>query len=70
MVGVKSRRKSIRLILDKSEFERSAKEQYIQVFDNCELRTLSFETVRNPSEDIEIMFIPGLLPIFPRWEKN
>lgn len=69
MVGVKSRRKSIRLILDKSEFERSAKEQYIQVFDNCELRTLSFETVRNPSEDIEIMFIPGLLPIFPRWEK-
>ncbi len=52
----------------KSEFERSAKEQYIEVFDGSQLRVLSFEHPPNPTEDIEIMFVPGLLTIFPRWE--
>ena len=54
---------------EKSAFELSAKEQYIKVFDGSELRVLSFNTPTKPKEDIEIMFIPGLLTIFPRWEK-
>lgn len=54
---------------EKSDFELSAKEQYIKVFDESELRVLSFENPSDPKEDIEIMFIPGLLTIFPRWEK-
>ncbi|NHJ46933.1 MAG: hypothetical protein FK733_04015 [Asgard group archaeon] len=55
--------------LEKTEFELSAKERYISVFDSSELRVLSFENVENPVEDVEVMFIPGLLTIFPRWEK-
>ncbi|MHA1557222.1 MAG: hypothetical protein ACTSPM_09855 [Candidatus Heimdallarchaeota archaeon] len=53
----------------KSEFELSAKEQYVKVFDGSQLRVLTFEHPPNPIEAIEIMFIPGLLTIFPRWEK-
>lgn len=53
----------------KSEFELSAKEQYVEVFDGSQLRVLSYEHPPNPIEDIEIMFIPGLLTVFPRWEK-
>ena len=54
---------------EKSEFELSAKEQYVDLYDGSKLRVLSFENPPKPTEDIEIMFIPGLLTIFPRWEK-
>ncbi|NHJ39418.1 MAG: hypothetical protein FK731_05240 [Asgard group archaeon] len=63
------RRNSNRFSPEKSEFEQSAREQYIHVYNNCMLRTLSFENVKNPTENIEIMFIPGFLSIFQRWEK-
>ncbi|NHJ06070.1 MAG: hypothetical protein EAX90_14685 [Candidatus Heimdallarchaeota archaeon] len=54
---------------EKTEFEQNAKEQYFKVFDGSELRVLSFENPPNSKENIEIMFISGLLTIFPRWEK-
>jgi hypothetical protein len=57
------------MVLEKTDFEQSAIEQFIQVADGSQLRVLSFENVANPVDDIEIMFIPGLLTIFPRWEK-
>lgn len=56
-------------ISEKSTFEQSAKEQYITVFDGSKLRILSFENPEQPREEVEIMFIPGMLTIFPRWEK-
>ena len=63
------KKQSKKNVMHKSKFEQSAKEQYIEVFDGSQLRVLSFEHPPNPTEDIEIMFIPGLLTIFPRWEK-
>ncbi len=53
----------------KSNFERSATEQYIQVNDGNQLRVLSFIREEQTVNEIEVMFIPGLLTIFPRWEK-
>ncbi|NHK30805.1 MAG: alpha/beta hydrolase [Asgard group archaeon] len=55
--------------LERSDFEQSAKKQYIKAFNGIELRVLSFEKVKHPAENIEILFIPGFLTIFPRWEK-
>ncbi|MBN1328309.1 MAG: hypothetical protein JXA54_02435 [Candidatus Heimdallarchaeota archaeon] len=53
----------------KTEFERNGKEKYVTVFDGSELRTLTFDNPTKPKEEVEIMFIPGLLTVFPRWEK-
>ncbi len=54
---------------DKTAFEKTAKELYIKVSDTSELRVLIFDDVHKPLEDIDILFIPGLFTIFPRWEK-
>lgn len=53
----------------KSDFEKSAIEHYIESFDGSKLRVLTFNNPKNKSSDFEVMFIPGLLTIFPRWEK-
>ncbi|HUT80286.1 MAG TPA: hypothetical protein VMZ29_03710 [Candidatus Bathyarchaeia archaeon] len=53
----------------KTDFELKGKEKYVKVFDGCELRTLTFDNQSEPYEDVEILFIPGLLTVFPRWEK-
>ncbi|MBD3190742.1 MAG: hypothetical protein GF308_08860 [Candidatus Heimdallarchaeota archaeon] len=52
-----------------SAFERSGKESYIPLSDGCEIRALSFEHPPDPQEDIEVFFVPGMITIFPRWEK-
>ena len=65
----KIRRNDKELGFESSDFEQSAKVQYIKVFNGIELRVLSFEKVKYPAENIEILFIPGFLTIFPRWEK-
>ncbi|MHA1743282.1 MAG: hypothetical protein ACTSV6_03405 [Candidatus Heimdallarchaeota archaeon] len=61
------RRKKLEAL--KSDFERSAQEQYFESFDGSKLRILSFIKTKEPPATIEILFIPGLLTIFPRWEK-
>ncbi|MGC9780394.1 MAG: hypothetical protein HZR80_14195 [Candidatus Heimdallarchaeota archaeon] len=53
----------------KSEYERSAKEQFVKVSDGSELCVLIFDKVKQPKEDIAIYFIPGMVTVFPRWEK-
>ncbi|MHA1505474.1 MAG: hypothetical protein ACTSPT_09840 [Candidatus Heimdallarchaeota archaeon] len=53
----------------KSDFELSAKETYVKSFDDSELRVLSFVEPKEPKEDIEVLFIAGLLSVFQRWEK-
>lgn len=52
-----------------SAFERSGKERSIPLSDGCEIRALSFEQPTNPKEEIEVFFVPGMITIFPRWEK-
>ncbi len=52
-----------------SDFELSAKESFVESFDGSSIRVLSFEDVKEPKEEIEILFIAGLLSIFQRWEK-
>jgi len=53
----------------KSDFELSAKETYVESFDESNIRVLSFEEPKEPKEDIEVLFIAGLLSVFQRWEK-
>lgn len=53
----------------KSDFELRAKETYVKSFDESSLRVLSFEEPKEPKEDIEVLFIAGLLSVFQRWEK-
>ncbi|MFW9924317.1 MAG: hypothetical protein ACFFDW_13620 [Candidatus Thorarchaeota archaeon] len=53
----------------KSDFEKSAKEEYFQVWDKSYLRVLTFEKKKSSDEEIKILFIAGFLTIFPRWEK-
>jgi len=69
MVRTMKKKRLQKLEALKSDFERSAREQYFESYDGSKLRILSFIEPKNPAEDIEILFVPGLLTIFPRWEK-
>ena len=53
----------------KTDFEQNAKEQYVKVSDGSEIRVLTFESLSEEPNNIEIFFIPGMMTIFPRWEK-